>query len=73
VIRWACALAVVGGVSRRPMARLCAAWCLRPMTKSSIKRGMDARGAQRPTPEDMLRHRLARTPVTACPLAGSDP
>ena len=73
VIRLACYLAVVCGVSRRHSARLFAALCLRPMPKSSIKRWMDAMGSPVPAPEERLRHLLARTPATACPMDGDDP
>ena len=73
VIRLACDLAVVCGVSRRHSARLFAALCLRPMPKSSIKRWMDDMGSPVPAPEERLRHLLARTPATACPMDGDDP
>jgi hypothetical protein len=73
VIRLACSLAVVCGVSLRHMALLFAVLFLLPMTKSSIKRWMDAIGAQLPTPEERLRHLLALTPATACPIDGSYP
>ncbi len=45
VIRFACSLAVVCGVSLRHMALLFAVLFLLPMTTSSIKRWMDAIGA----------------------------
>src|SRR5438128_8630353 len=73
VIRLACDLAVVCGVSRRHSALLFAVLCLIPMTKASIKRWMDAIGSHLPTPEQMLQHLLARTPATACHIDGSDP
>src|SRR3989449_341206 len=59
VIRLACDLAVVCGVSLRHIALLFAVLCLIPMTKASIKR--------------MLQHLLARTPATECHIDGSDP
>jgi hypothetical protein len=43
--RLSCSLAVVCGVSLRHMALLFSALCLIPMTKSSIKRWMDAMGS----------------------------
>ncbi len=73
VIRLACDLAVVCGVSLRHSALLFAVLCLIPMTKASIKRWMDAIGSHLPTPEQMLQHLLARTPATACHIDGSDP
>jgi len=73
VIRLACSLAVVCGVSLRHIALLFSALFLMPMTKSSIKRWMDDIGSHLPTPEEMLRHLLALTPVTACPIDGYDP
>ena len=73
VIRLACSLAVVCGVSLRHIALLFSALVLIPITKSSIKRWMDDIGSHLPTPEDMLRHLLALTPVTECHLDGSYP
>src|SRR5205823_13966031 len=73
VIRLACDLAVVCGVSLRHIALLFAVLCLIPMTKASIKRWMDAIGSHLPTPEQMLQHLLARTPATECHIDGSDP
>jgi len=63
VIRLACYLAVVCGVSLRHIALLLAALFLIPVTKSSIKRWMDAIGTRLPTPEEMLRHQ--QFPLTA--------
>ena len=54
VIRLACYLAVVCGVSLRHIALLFSALFLIPITKSSIKRWIDAIGAHLPTPEEML-------------------
>src|SRR3989441_10444665 len=73
VIRLACDLAVVCGVSLRHIALLFAVLFLIPMTKASIKRWMDASGSHLPTPEQMLQHLLARTPATECHIDGSDP
>ena len=73
VIRLACDLAVVCGVSLRHMALLLAALCLILLTKSSIKRWIDDMGSHVPTPEQMLRRLLARAPATACHIDGSSP
>jgi len=43
------------------------------VTKSSIKRWMDAIGTRLPTPEEMLRHLLTCAPATECHLDGYDP
>ena len=73
VIRLACYLAVVCGVSLRHIALLFSALFLIPITKSSIKRWIDAIGARLPTPEEMLRQLLARTPATECHIDGYYP
>ena len=73
VIRLACSLAVVCGVSLRHSALLCAALCLMPLPKSSIKRWMEALGSHVPTPEEMLRQRLVLAPATACHIDGDSP
>src|SRR3989475_3589131 len=73
VIRLACSLAVVCGVSLRHIALLFSALFLIPITKSSIKRWMDDIGSHLPTPEEMLRHLLALTPVTECHIDGYYP
>jgi hypothetical protein len=73
VIRLACYLAVVCGVSLRHIALLFAVLFLIPMTKSSIKRWMDDIGSQLPTPEEMLQQLLALTPATECHIDGSYP
>ena len=73
VIRLACSLAVVCGVSLRHIALLFSALCLMPMTKASIKRWRDDMGTPLPTPDEMLRPLLALTPATECPMDGSDP
>jgi hypothetical protein len=61
VIRLACYLAVVCGVSLRHIALLFSALFLIPITKSSIKRWIDDIGAHLPTPEAMLQQLLALT------------
>lgn len=73
VIRLACYLAVVCGVSLRHIALLFAALFLIPVSKSSIKRWIDAIGTHLPTPEEMLRHLLPRTPATECHIDGYYP
>ncbi len=67
VIRLACDLAVVCGVSLRPRARLAAALCLRPSPTSALQRWMEALGSHVPTPEQRLQQRRALTPATAGP------
>src|SRR5262249_36843289 len=73
VIRLACYLAVACGVSLRHIALLFSALFLIPITKSSIKRWIDDIGSHLPTPEEMLRHLLALTPVTECHIDGYYP
>src|SRR5712671_344681 len=73
VIRLACDLAVVCGVSLRHIALLFAALFLIPITKSSIKRWIDDIGTHLPTPEEMLRQLLALTPATECHIDGYHP
>jgi hypothetical protein len=73
VIRLACSLAVVCGGSLRHIALLFSALFLMPITKSSMKRWMDAIGANLPPPEQMLQQLLALTPATACHLDGYYP
>jgi len=73
VVRLACYLAVVCGVSLRHIALLFSALFLIPITKSSIKRWIDDIGSHLPTPEEMLRHLLALTPVTECHIDGYYP
>ena len=73
VIRFACYLAVVCGVSLRHMALLFSVLFLIPITKSSIKHWMDDIGAHFPPPEERLRHLLALAPATACPIDGYYP
>ena len=73
VIRLACYLAVVCGVSLRHIALLFAALFLIPITKSSIKRWIDDIGTHLPTPDEMLRQLLALTPATECHIDGYYP
>src|SRR5262249_12309438 len=73
VIRLACYLAVVCGVSLRHIALLFSALFLIPITKSSIKRWIDDIGTHLPTPDEMLRQLLALTPVTECHIDGYYP
>src|SRR3989475_4763680 len=73
VIRLACYLAVVCGVSLRHMALLFSLLFLIPMTKSSIKQWIDDIGSNLPTPEKMLQQLLALTPVTECHIDGYYP
>src|SRR3989442_11666915 len=73
VIRLSCSLAVVCGVSLRHVAVLFAALFLIPITKSSIKRWIDAIGSNLPTPEEMLRQLLALAPATECHIDGYYP
>ncbi len=73
VIRLACYLAVVCGVSLRHIALLFSVLFLIPITKSSIKRWIDAIGVHLPTPEEILRHLLTLTPATECHIDGYYP
>ena len=73
VIRLACYLAVVCGVSLRHLALLFSVLFLIPITKSSIKRWIDDIGAHLPAPEEMLRQLLALTPATECHIDGYYP
>jgi Transposase len=73
VIRLACYLAVVCGVSLRNIALLFAALFLIPITKSSIKRWIDDIGTHLPTPEEILRQLLAIAPATECHIDGYYP
>src|SRR5919206_2583197 len=73
VIRLACYLAVVCGVSLRHLALLFSVLFLIPITKSSIKRWIDDIGVHLPTPEEILRHLLALTPTTECHIDGYYP
>src|SRR5215467_2553538 len=73
VIRLACYLAVVCGVSLRHIALLFSVLFLIPMSKSSMKRWIDDIGVHVPTPEEMLRHLLALAPATECHIDGYYP
>src|SRR6266702_4565826 len=73
VIRFACYLAVVCGVSLRHIALLFAALFLIPITKSSIKRWIDDIGSHLPPPEKMLRQLLAIAPAMECHIDGYYP
>jgi len=73
VIRLACYLAVVCGVSLRHLALLFSVLFLIPITKSSMKRWIDDIGVHLPTPEERLRHLLALTPATECHIDGYYP
>src|ERR671931_462024 len=73
VIRLACYLAVVCGVSLRHIALIFAALFLIPITKSSIKRWIDDIGSHLPMPEQMLQQLLALTPATECHIDGYYP
>ena len=70
VIRLACYLAVVCGVSLRHIALLFSVLFLIPISKSSMKRWIDDIGMHLPTPEEMLRQLLALAPVTECHIDG---
>jgi Transposase len=73
IIRLACYLAVVCGVSLRHLALLFSALFLIPITKSSIKRWIDDIGANLPSQEEMLQQLLAITPATECHIDGYYP
>ena len=73
IIRLACYLAVVCGVSLRHIALIFASLFLIPITKSSIKRWIDDIGSNLPSQEEMLQQLLAITPVTECPIDGYYP
>src|SRR5215471_5865483 len=66
IIRLACYLAVVCGVSLRHIALLFSALFLIPITKSSIKRWIDDIGTNLPGQEEILRQLLAIMPATEC-------
>jgi hypothetical protein len=72
-IRLVCYLAVVCGVSLRPIALLFSSLFLLPLTKSSVKRWIDAIGAHLPSQEDMLKQLLALTPAAECQIDGYSP
>src|SRR5215468_10409585 len=73
VIRLACYLAVVCGVSLRHIALLFSVLFLIPITKSSIKRWIADIGTHWPAPAEMLRQLLAIAPATECHIDGYYP
>ena len=73
IIRLACYLAVVCGVSLRHIALIFSSLFLIPITKSSIKRWIDDIGSNLPSQEELLQPLLAITPATACHIAGYSP
>src|SRR5499433_2659967 len=73
IIRLACYLAVVCGVSLRHLALLFSSLFLIPITKSSIKRWIDDIGSNLPSQEEMLQQLLAITPATECHIDGYYP
>ena len=73
IIRLACSLAVVCGVSLRHLAVIFSALFLLPLPTSSLKRGMDDIGTNVPSQEEMLQQWLASTPATACHIDGDYP
>jgi len=73
IIRLACYLAVVCGVSLRHIALLFSSLFLTPITKSSIKRWIDDIGSNLPSQEEMLQQLLAITPATECHIDGYYP
>src|SRR5947208_2709774 len=73
IIRLACYLAVVCGVSLRHIALLFSVLFLIPITKSSIKRWIDDIGSHLLTPEQMLQQLLALIPATECHSDGYYP
>src|SRR5437870_5566072 len=73
IIRLACSRAVVCGVSLRHIALIFSSLFLLPITKSSIKRWIDAIGSNLPSQEELLQPLLAITPATACHIAGYSP
>lgn len=72
IIRLACYLAVVCGVSLRHIALLFSALFLIPITKSSIKRWIDDIGSNLPTPEQMLQQLLILCKYSVNPLSPSE-
>jgi hypothetical protein len=73
VIRLACDLAVVCGVSLRHLALLFSVRFLMPIPQASMQRWLDDIGVHVPTPEAMRRHLLALAPATACHMDGDYP
>jgi hypothetical protein len=64
IIRLACYLAVVCGVSLRHIALIFSSLFLIPITKSSVKRWIDDIGSHLPTQEETLQQLLAIRPAT---------
>src|SRR2546426_11850831 len=73
IIRLACYLAVVCGVSLRHIALIFSSLFLLPITKSSIKRWSDDIGSNLSSREERLQQLLAITPATECHIDGYDP
>jgi hypothetical protein len=73
VIRLACDLAVVCGVSLRHLALLFSGLFLIPVSQAAMKRWMEAIGVHWPTPEARRRPLLALAPATECHIDGSYP
>src|SRR5207245_121845 len=73
IIRLACYLAVVCGVSLRHIALIFSSLFLLPITKSSIKRWSDDIGSNLSSQEERLQQLLAITPATECHIDGYDP
>jgi hypothetical protein len=73
IIRLACYLAVVCGVSLRQIALIFSSLFLIPITKSSIKRWIDDIGSNLPGQEEMLQQLLTITPATECHIDGYYP
>jgi hypothetical protein len=73
IIRLACYLAVVCGVSLRHIALIFSSLFLIPITKSSIKRWIDDIGSNLPSQEEMLQQLLAIIPATECHIDGYYP
>jgi hypothetical protein len=73
IIRLACYLAVVCGVSLRHIALLLSSLFLIPITKSSIQRWIDDIGSNLPSQEEMLQQLLAITPATEGHIDGDYP
>ncbi len=73
IIRLACYLAVVCGVSLRHIALIFSSLFLIPITKSSIKRWIDDIGSNLPSQEAMLQQLLAIAPATECHIDGYYP
>jgi hypothetical protein len=73
LIRLACYLAVVCGVSLRHIAVIFSALFLIPITQSSITRWIDDIGANVPSQEERLQQLRAITPATECHIEGYYP